>query len=243
MKPLVQFPLMCAVRRTAIVVGVLTLSACSSLFNPIGDNKYDCNRKENPNSPYCHSFKAVEASTTADLPDSRFDKEVKISDVDKLTGIAPDRKARPANMPTSEAVAAIATRLPHQVHAPVSLDGLPVRQGPVIQRILIKRYVDANDVLTEDTVVYQEVVPTHWSGFDVQTSYQSGNAMAYPHRPVLEAQDKSKGTGVRQALGTPDSGAPATAHPSEFSQPGAKPPAPDGQVSDPSYNGVSSMPQ
>jgi len=39
---------------------IAMLAGCS--FNPIGESKFDCNRKENP-SEYCRSFKALERST------------------------------------------------------------------------------------------------------------------------------------------------------------------------------------
>ena len=52
---------------------VPVLSGCPAAFNPIGSNSYDCNRKQDPSSIYCHSFKAVEASTNGELPPSRFD--------------------------------------------------------------------------------------------------------------------------------------------------------------------------
>jgi hypothetical protein len=38
------------------------LTGCS--FNPIGESKFDCNRKENP-SEFCRSFKALVKSTDA----------------------------------------------------------------------------------------------------------------------------------------------------------------------------------
>jgi hypothetical protein len=71
-----------------------TLSGCSNAFNPIGTNTYDCNRKQDPSSIYCHSFRAVEASTHGELPDSRFDRELKFSQYDKATEIAPVGEGR-----------------------------------------------------------------------------------------------------------------------------------------------------
>lgn len=151
------------------------LGGCS--FNPIGESKFDCNRKENP-SEYCRSFKALEKSTNGPLPESRFDKEFKMSDYDRATGIAPDRAApEPGSSP-----AAIAQVLPHQVSvAAGSLDGMPVRKAPVVQRVFIKRFVDENDSLQGDMIVYREVKGARWTGFEGVD--QVGQfAGAYPHR-------------------------------------------------------------
>ena len=70
-------------------VATFTLSACTSLLTPLGSDKYDCNRKENPASPYCHSFRSVADGTNTPMPDSRYDAAVRIADVDQLAGIAP----------------------------------------------------------------------------------------------------------------------------------------------------------
>lgn len=151
------------------------LAGCS--FNPIGESKFDCNRRENP-SEYCRSFKALEKSTNGPLPESRFDKEFKMSDYDRATGVAPDRTApEPGSVP-----AMTGQVLPHQMlAAAVSLDGMPVRKAPVVQRVFIKRFVDENDSLQGDMIVYREVKGARWTGFEgVDRVGQFGGA--YPHR-------------------------------------------------------------
>lgn len=159
----------------ALLAVVATLSACS--FNPIGESTFDCNRKENP-SEYCRSFKALEKSTNGPLPESRFDKEFKMSDHDRATGIAPAPAAAAGN-----GGAVVSGALPHQrlnaVSDPVA--GMPVRKAPVVQRVKIKRFVDENDSLQDDVIVYREVRGARWSGFDGsdQTTRMAG---AYPHR-------------------------------------------------------------
>lgn len=156
-------------------VAVAALGGCS--FNPIGESKFDCNRKENP-SEYCRSFKALEKSTNGPLPESRFDKEFKMSDYDRATGIAPDRAAPEAGSP----LPAAGQVLPHQMSAAGQpLDGMPVRKAPVVQRVFIKRFVDENDSLQGDMVVYREVKGARWSGFE--GADQVGQVVgAYPHR-------------------------------------------------------------
>lgn len=74
---------------------IVALEGCASMFTPIGENKYDCNRKENPDSPYCHSFRSVEKATSNDIPDSRYDQNMSIADIDQLTGIAPVNNKQP----------------------------------------------------------------------------------------------------------------------------------------------------
>ncbi|WP_371765571.1 TraV family lipoprotein [Massilia sp.] len=153
---------------------VALLAGCS--FNPVGESNFDCNRKENP-SEYCRSFKALEKSTNGPLPESRFDKEFKMSDYDRATGIAPDSQAHASDPRLGAGV------LPHQqMNAntePVA--GMPLRRSPVVQRVFIKRFVDENDSLQDDVVVYREVKGAHWVGFHSagQDAQMPG---AYPHR-------------------------------------------------------------
>jgi len=152
------------------------LAGCT--FNPIGASSFDCNRKENP-SAFCRSFKALVKSTDGPLPESRFDREFRMSDYDRATGIAPD-----ALVPTAAGPASVdAGGLPHQrVHpAGVSMAGMPVRKAAVVQRVFIKRFVDDNDSLQDDMIVYREVRGARWSGFEAgsQEAHAPG---AYPHR-------------------------------------------------------------
>jgi conjugal transfer pilus assembly protein TraV len=161
----------------ALIAGFLMLSGCS--FNPIGESTFDCNRKENP-SEYCRSFKAFERSTNGPLPESRFDREFRMSDHDRATGIAPDgSKDQPAQSASTGA-----TRLPHERvrGADDAMPGMPIRKAAVVQRALIKRFVDENDSVQENVIVYREVQAPRWAGF---AAVNRGNGMpnAYPHRP------------------------------------------------------------
>lgn len=168
-----------------VAVGLLvTLSGCASAFNPIGSNSYDCNRKQDPSSIYCHSFKAVEASTNGELPDSRFDTELKFSQYDKATEIAPVTDTPHAVVKSGGGESVVIGRgsLPGLGGADSTPpDGTPVRQGPVIQRTWIKHFVDGSDMLTGDTIVYKEIVPTHWAGFD-GGDLAGGAQGVYPHK-------------------------------------------------------------
>ncbi|WP_454875136.1 TraV family lipoprotein [Paraburkholderia xenovorans] len=185
------------------------LSGCPAAFNPIGSNSYDCNRKQDPSSIYCHSFKAVEASTNGELPPSRFDSELNFSQYDKATDIAPvgqrNTVASPIRSGSGEPVvmgsggpAVQGAALPGMVR-PVAVDGMPdgmpVREGPVVQRTWIKHFVDGNDMLTADTTVYKEIVRSHWSGFDGGNPAGAARGV-YPHKPVdskaLEAAKPSQ---------------------------------------------------
>lgn len=75
-------------------------------------------------------------------------------------------------------------RLPHQMGDMQSLDGVPVRVGPVVQRVWIKRFVDGNDLITSNVVVYKEVIPNHWAGFKPNESQYGVAAGAFPHKAV-----------------------------------------------------------
>ena len=59
----------------------LALTGCARVLTPIGEERYDCNRKEDPSSPYCHSFRGVEEGTAGPMPDSRFDRQLQVGDV------------------------------------------------------------------------------------------------------------------------------------------------------------------
>ncbi|MDN4571868.1 hypothetical protein DBB29_24735 [Pandoraea cepalis] len=209
-----------AKRVTVLVACALTtmLSACSSAFNPIGTNTYDCNRKQDPSSVYCRSFRAVEASTNGSLPDTRFDKEMEFSAYDKATEIAPVGSGvdAPLKSGSGEVLTSSANSLPHLGATSLPLmDGTPVREGPVIQRTWIKQFVDANDVLTADTVVYKEIIPTRWAGFNGgdPASMQRG---PYPHMAA-----DTKAAGVTRA---PAESAVEVTQQNNFIQPGAQAP-------------------
>lgn len=158
----------------AAVVGSFAMAGCS--FNPIGENSFDCNRKENP-SEFCRSFKALERSTDGPLPESRFDKEFRMSDHDRATGIAPS-----ATTPTTQRSGTSGV-LPHQrvVASGDTYAGMPVRQAPVVQRTWIKSFVDESDSLQEDIVAYREIAGPRWTGFD-SASDQTRAPGAYPRR-------------------------------------------------------------
>jgi hypothetical protein len=117
-----------------------------------------------------------------------------MSDYDRATGIAPDsapdrtssrRRTSwfPGPITTSGPEANRGGQLPHQRQAAASepIDGMPVRRAPVIQRVFIKRFVDENDMLQDDIVVYKEVKGAKWAGFEGPgaAGHKPG---AYPHR-------------------------------------------------------------
>jgi conjugal transfer pilus assembly protein TraV len=177
----------------AICTAIILLGGCANSFNPVGEGKFDCNRKQDPKSPLCRSFKSVEAATAAPLPQSRFDVEFKISDYDRLNGIAPDEAAPVVQSPNL--VAPVVTNsLPHQAKPTTLAPGSPVREGPVVQRVWVKRFVDDRDLLTESTIVYKEIRPTKWSGFSASAQSAAGaQGGVYPHKtpkPTLESLNK-----------------------------------------------------
>ena len=62
------------------LIVLATVSGCS--FAPIGENRFDCNRKDNPNA-YCRSIKALERSTQGELPETRYEKQFNMQDYDR----------------------------------------------------------------------------------------------------------------------------------------------------------------
>lgn len=222
---------------------VLLLAGCSSAFNPIGSNTYDCNRKQDPTSIFCHSFRAVEASTNGPLPDSRFDTELKFSQYDKATDIAPPARpdiARPPLLTGSGEPIRLGSggmASPGSAASDtVPPADLPVRAGPVIQRTWIKRFVDDNDMLTSNLTVFKEVVPSRWTGFD------GGNPAgavrgAYPH---LVADPAAMASGVAAAAATLPQPAPPPLSNNDFIQPGGPLPGSENPAGTPM---PTSMPQ
>jgi conjugal transfer pilus assembly protein TraV len=236
------------------VAAVVLLQGCANALTPLGENKYDCNRKENPASPYCHSFKSVETATNGTIPASRFDEPMSVGDHDRLTGIAPVPAAKmSAHMAASQGSSTVqyAPVQPSLGIAPgaaaSAIEGLPVRVGPVVQRIWVKRFVDRNDLLVGDTVIYKEVIGSHWLGFDTNANPVAAATSAkgaYPHRSSNAQPASSKGTPAN----TDRDAAPQPRN--SFSQPGLRGPgsgdvvpAPATEAPPVSGSGVSSMPQ
>lgn len=204
------------------------LSACS--FNPVGESTFDCNRKSNP-SEYCRSFKALEKSTGGQLPESRFDKEFRMSDHDRATGIAPvvmedqSKDPNPGPLVVFPHNRQAGDRIAHPI------PGTPIRKSPVIQRVWIKPFVDANDSLQSEVVVYKEIQSSKWSGFDSPAGAQgtgSAKRTAYPHKPPeVDSEPASR---------------PNASDAKNFSQPEARADGPTGSAMPPAENGGNQMP-
>ena len=186
---------------TAAIAAAL-LSGCAANFNPIGESKFDCNRKQDPSSFYCRSFSAVEASTNGALPETRFGTPFRIEDQDARQNIAPTQAVQFSSQTTTNYGVAgtppVATTptftapivLPHQVRS-APLQGAPVRNGPVIQRVWIKRHVTEDDALVESTVVYKETQAPSWAGFKPATPVAGGGSAVAPY-PRRAPPDKSE---------------------------------------------------
>ena len=166
-----------------LLLAITGLDGCVRMLTPIGEENFDCNRRENPDSPYCHSFRAADDSTSGTIPDSRFDEKSSIEEFDQLTGIAPVDKGsvKTGSADTRGEASAKAGQSTPSSGAPLK-DGSPVRVGPLVQRVWIKRFVDANDMMVSDLVVYKEVQRTHWVGEPLPSPSGVGRSGAYPHR-------------------------------------------------------------
>ena len=200
-----------SVLQSSSPVSVLALSALQLLiqgcsFAPIGENKFDCNRKDSPNA-YCRSIKALVRSTQGELPETRYEKEFDMHDYDRANsldvktakesrslGIAPGSRSNDNNLPRNPQLIPKLVTSAYPLGYPLgyptgpllSLEGAPVRVAPVIQRVYIKSYVDADDVLIQDQIIYKEIARSKWTGFETglnkQDSSLNNGARAQPHR-------------------------------------------------------------
>ena len=216
-----------------ILLGSLILvEGCS--FAPVGENKFDCNRKDSPNE-YCRSIKAIERSTQGELPETRYEKEFDMHDYDRAYQL--DSKGSPALKQQTQGGKRIeverslsnAAQNKNPVEFPLGyplgypmgplplLDGAPVRIPPIIQRIYIKSYVDADDVLIQDQIIYKEIAHSKWTGFETglesglsRSDAQSlrganGSQHPKPHRAQSESEFLNSpitGVGVKNAVTT-----------------------------------------
>jgi conjugal transfer pilus assembly protein TraV len=213
---------------------ILATTGCTSLLTPLGSENYDCNRKENPSSPYCHSFRSAADGTNTPLPDSRYDAAVKISEVDRLVGIAPDAVAPSSAAPVPRDL----IPAPRQPASTAPAEGSPVRVAPLVQRTWVKRHLEQGDRLVGTTYLYKEVTRGHWQGF-VEAPGGEDPARG-PIKPHLALDDDT--SGIRTASGAVSKGATGFVSrvKSSLSQPGLATPA--GEVVAPPIDGAS-MPQ
>jgi type IV conjugative transfer system lipoprotein TraV len=218
----------------ASVCTLLLLQGCASQMNPVGEVKFDCNRRQDAKSPYCRSFRSVDASTTGEIPQSRFDKEFNMEELDRLIGISPDEDTKTESSATGKKPRPVI--LPHQIRQEPPLSGAPVREGPVVQRVWVKRFVDGNDVLTENTVVYKEIRGNRWAGFEGQGTSLIGDQRTYPRRPIETTPPAPNNTNVQDAQ------RPQSAPPTEFNQPGSNS-EPSEAAFDPAVSGSQTMPK
>ena len=231
-----------AVTRAALLIATFAaLAGCTSMLTPLGAEYYDCNRKENPTSPYCHSFRSVANGTNSTIPDSRYDADVRISDVDRLAGIAPDGVASaPIEHIAPLSPAAIqASRQPRQAGAGIASsmpERTPVRVAPLVQRTWVKRHVEQGDRLVGSTYVYREVTHSHWQGYADASADTDSRTVTKPH---LADDDTSA---LRSATSNVNKAATGLLSrvKSSLSQPGVA--APGGDVVAPPIDGAS-MPQ
>ena len=151
-----------------------------------------------------------------------------------MTGIAPDDQ-KPAVLPATIPGQAIGkTILPHQAGYGKPLAGAPVREGPVIQRVWVKRFVDDRDLLTENTVVYKEIRATRWSGFDTASTNTIAQMGAYPHKPAVAAATPAP---------TPSKDSDKPQNTTDFQQPGDNLSGQEETATAPAASGASTMPQ
>jgi hypothetical protein len=190
----------------AACAALLGLTGCSGLMTPVGSENFGCSRTQNPMEAdlNCISFRGTVASTDGSLAPTRFDKQLTTAALDRQTGVAPTEGAssQPAQRPDAPVAPQpvrqalpTAGRLLHHIDAE-PLAGRPVREAPVILRVRVNRWVDENDMLHEGTVLYREITPTRWSGFDpiprARRASSAGQALGYPHRPAAEASGESQ---------------------------------------------------
>ena len=143
-----------------LLIAVLSLSACADMMAPQGVSKFDCNRKEDPSSEYCRSFRAVDEGTQGGIPPSYYDRPFSLEESYKLQGIAPSKdQLKKANKAEFTVASDGTIILPMQADSGSNAfqDGAPIRTAPVLKRTWIKSYVDENDSLHENPgLIYRE---------------------------------------------------------------------------------------
>ena len=124
----------------------------------------------------------------------------------------------------------------------------------LVQRVWVKRFVDGNDLLVGETVIYKEIIGSHWQGFGGADSSSSSissaaslplpkDGPAYPHRAPVPTSAKSvAGLATAPVAGSANAPAPATASPG-FTQPGVRAPAGEMAPVPATSSGTTSMPQ
>ena len=190
-----------------ILFGILliqTLAGCASWFTPVGSDTYDCNRRDDPASPHCRSMRSVDDSTTGSIPPTRYDRKFSMTEVDELNGISQEKSLATAKeqrqgqgQPQSAPSTDIRNTGLRDAGSAV-LPGMPVRQGPIVQRVWIQKFKTDNDTLVQDTYVYKEVQATRWSGFNdgASSAQESKTATVYPHKPIKEELPSPISSGV-----------------------------------------------
>jgi hypothetical protein len=233
-KGVISRPFLCG---TATISLAWILGGCS--FAPVGENRFDCNRKDSPNE-YCKSIKAVERSTRGDLPETRYEKEFDMQDYDRayeldvvksnkvimdddpLSKLARSKQspAQPAGVRVVNYSASVQTQdrgaqrpdrdLSAQGMSEAYVQSLPIRQAPVVQRVYIKSYVDADDMLVQDQIIYKEITRSRWIDHEAQPTQNQLSSIRgespRPHRAAdPESNTKSNIVGSAQVLNNSNS--------------------------------------
>lgn len=195
-------------KRIVSALALASLAGCSSFFTPVGENKFDCNRRQGGNSEYCKSFKAMNKSTDSPLPDSRFDSSFSMSDYDRAVGIAPDSaktlKSESPQGQQAQQVYVNGTLPSSRVSGQVTGVSRPLRLAPVVQRTWIKPFAAGSD-MHGATLVYREIIPARWAGFEDAGTSNNGSALSgsrvYPHyvaADVEESKPRGMGGNIKQ---------------------------------------------
>ena len=211
------------------------LVGCS--FAPIGENKFDCNRKDAPEG-YCRNVHAVLESTDGTVPATKYGQKFDIEDYDAAVGYTDGVVEKKGGKDGKGGVVVVGGGLPHNAGVKMErIEGAPVRQAPVIQKVFIKPFVDENDILHEGGVAFKEVQTGKWTGFDrINAANNLAGGNVYPHRV--------KGNSALFVENSIDNGTDDTSVPQQaFVQPGVQSPA-GGLVQSPANsNGDISMPR
>ncbi len=157
----------------AIVVMSMLNGCSTSVFNPIGEDNFDCNRKSGTNPDWCHSVKSAIKSTDGNIPETDFDKTFSMEQFYREQGYV---RGKSGDNPSQTSERGL---LPHQVMRSAPVQGAPVREAPVVMQIYIKPFVNDDDVLVQGQTVYKEVVPSKWKGYAAVD--KNKDSKAYPH--------------------------------------------------------------
>jgi conjugal transfer pilus assembly protein TraV len=174
---------------STLAISLLTVSGCSSVFNPVGGSQYACPGM--PMGVICKTPAAVYKSTNEDIEATDFDTPI---------GSAPranaNANASAMSSPSAETkgLAVRSFAAPKQ-----SLGPKPIREPAQVVRIWIAPWVDKQDNLHLAETQYTEVRPRTWTTGKPESTGSSGYVIPHKAFDAIQASGDTKNARVEAA--------------------------------------------